>query len=145
VYADIPKEPEIRQSDTFIRAINSPQTLKSAPRSEITPRVALCSCVIFAKLITDFQQIVGYAKNWPINTSSPEIGGVVITNENPKWGHVAVIKEIKENSIIVDETNYKPCAKTTRELSLNDPAILGFWSPEPFVVPLTLTHSSLQN
>ena len=85
-----------------------------------------CSCVTFVKGLTGLQETVGAARNWPINSKIPTVGGVVVLNES-KFGHVAYITAVSQNSFTVVEDNYVPCAKSTRTLLLTDPGILGYW------------------
>ncbi len=85
-----------------------------------------CSCVTFAKSETGFTEAIGYAKNWPINSEQPVIGGVVIFREGLA-GHVAYIQNLAGDQIFIKEANYLPCKQTTRIININDPDILGFW------------------
>lgn len=87
-----------------------------------------CSCVSFVKFVTGYKEPVGNARNWPKVLLLPFVGGVVITNESPA-GHVAVITQVDfdNETITIVETNYKPCKKGTRTLSMNSPKILGYW------------------
>ena len=48
---------------------------------------------------------MGNAKNWTINSDTPEVGGVVITNES-RLGHVAYIKAVEGDYIEISEMNY---------------------------------------
>lgn len=92
-----------------------------------------CSCVLAVKRLTGFTQSVGYAKNWPRNTDTPQVGGVVITNESSsgtyKTGHVAYISVIQDDVITLDEWNYVRCKHTTRTIKVGDKRIIGFWKP----------------
>jgi surface antigen len=87
-----------------------------------------CSCVMKAKELTGYNKSVGYAMNWPINSTTPVVGGVVVTNESD-YGHVAYILEVFSDSIKVVEGNFVHCEVTTRVIKLNDPIIKGFWQP----------------
>jgi hypothetical protein len=99
------------------------------PPPPVRPRTGnYCSCVNYVKALTGFSQSIGYARNWPINSSTPFVGAVVVTSEGP-YGHVAVITAITEDGfLILDEANYSPCRHTTgRHLSVDSPLILGYW------------------
>lgn len=97
----------------------APKTLKRVTN--------FCSCVTFAESQTGFAGPVGAAKNWPINSIWPVVGGVVVTYES-SLGHVAVIKAVIGNMLILDEANYVRCTHTTtRELPIDSPLIKGFW------------------
>ena len=90
-----------------------------------------CSCVAFVKRLTGFNEPVGYAKNWPVNSKVPVVGGVVITNESSfggvRTGHVAYISAIDGDTLTLLEANYVRCKQSTRKLNINDKRILGFW------------------
>ena len=65
----------------------------------------------------------------PSTLDEPEPGAVVIfKNVYPygKYGHLAVVTEVNEESFKVVEKNLKPCDITTRTIKKNDPAIEGF-------------------
>ena len=100
---------------------------KQQSNKKIATTGNFCSCVVFARYLTAFNQSVGAARNWPKNTPYPSVGGVVITNESYA-GHVAVITKINADSIEVVEANYIPCSKSTRTILLNSPIIMGYWS-----------------
>jgi len=86
-----------------------------------------CSCVLTVKAWTGYSTPVGFARNWPKNTDTPVVGGVVITNEG--WaGHVAYIMEVTTETITVKEGNFRRCALSTRIIPLTSPVILGYWS-----------------
>jgi len=88
-----------------------------------------CSCVLFAKRLTGFTQSVGYAKNWPRNTETPQVGGVVITSESSGYntGHVAVISAIEGDTLTLQEANFERCKHTSRKIKVDDKIILGYW------------------
>lgn len=87
-----------------------------------------CSCVLYARALTGFNQTVGAAKNWPVNSPAPLAGGVVVM----RWanvGHVAVITDVTNADFGIKEANYARCQLTARRITLNDPDIIGFWAP----------------
>jgi|GEM_PF-1279457 len=80
----------------------------------------------------------GHAKSWLANASragyaignTPRIGAIVSTKES-YYGHVAIVEEIKSNSIIISEMNHvKPWVVNKRELSINDRRINGYIYPK---------------
>ncbi len=86
-----------------------------------------CSCVSYAKSVTGYSTSVGAAKNWPITSQWPTVGAVVVLSES--WaGHVAVVRAVKDNTIVIDETNYIPCQKGAREIEIDSPEIKGYWN-----------------
>lgn len=114
--------------DSYIFSNNIPTPKKPEYRSY--SKTVKCSCVLYARLITGLNESVGLAKNWPINSKYPTIGGVVVTSEG-KVGHVAVIKDIKDGKLILDESNWVSCTITSgRELPIDSPLIRGYWDKE---------------
>ena len=91
-----------------------------------------CSCVSTARALTGINVgPIGLAKNHPINTDTPIIGGIVITTESYA-GHLATVTGIDENYIYVTDGNYVPCAVTKRKIKRDDPVIRGyFWQHTP--------------
>ncbi len=90
-----------------------------------------CSCVQFVKGLTGYDKVVGKAKNWPINSTLPSVGGVVITRESSAGtytGHVAFITSIEGNTMTLTEANYIHCKKSQRKMQIDDPIIVGFWN-----------------
>ena len=86
-----------------------------------------CSCVLYVEKVAgiDLPQI-GYARNLKTNSKWPQIGSIVKTNEG--WaGHLAVVSKIEGNTITIEESNYVPCQKGTRQLKLDDERILGYY------------------
>lgn len=81
----------------------------------------------------------GNAKNWLANAkaagyetgSAPHPGSVVVTSENKRYGHVAYVKQVTEDSIVIEEMNFAGWNKiSTRTLSLNNPVIRGYIYPK---------------
>lgn len=70
----------------------------------------------------------GNAINWPVNSETPKIGGIVKTNEDRYGrGHVAYIESIRGDDITVSEMNVKGWnIKSTRQISIHNSHILGF-------------------
>ncbi len=88
-----------------------------------------CSCVSYARYATGINVgPIGLAKNHPVNSSSPVVGGLVITYES--WtGHMGVVTELKEQTFRMQEYNYFPCQYSERELPYNYKLIKGFYNP----------------
>jgi len=87
----------------------------------------VCSCVLWAEWESGLNPgVIGYAKNWPINSYTPIVGEVVILNEG-RYGHVAVITAVNLDSIDIIEANYSTCRVTTRTLLLTNPDIRGYY------------------
>ncbi len=84
-------------------------------------------CVAFVQA-HGFSSLHGNAYQWAryINTKVPTIGGVIVF-KGGKYGHVALITAIKENSIqIVEQNYYGPRIIDHREISKKDKSIVGF-------------------
>jgi hypothetical protein len=123
VIADTPKLPEIRQSDTFISeryVLYAPVTLENGLGEEFSG-----NCVMYVKYrMNRLNEAWGVAK-YIKPTSDPYIGGAVLTNEG-RFGHVAYITDIKDDTLFLIEANFIPNKISTRSLSLDDPVIRGF-------------------
>lgn len=84
-------------------------------------------CVDFVQA-HGFSKMYGNAYTWKryINTPVPVAGGVVVF-KGGRWGHIAIITAVKENSIqVVEQNYYGPYIIDHREISLTDRAIVGF-------------------
>lgn len=90
--------------------------------------IGLCSCVVWVQ-----QQIptfpMGDADEIKAN-SYPQEGGVVLF-QYEVLGHVAIIREIHTDYMLVEETNYHMCQHGFRRVPYTDPHIRGFWAPSP--------------
>lgn len=118
-------QPEVPYIVVYERYVPSPPKLSPKPR----PLGNACSCVNTAKSLTGYAEPVGMARNWPINSLVPVIGGVVVTNES-SVGHTAYISDIVSGELILAEGNYQKCKFTFgRKLAINSSLILGFWKP----------------
>jgi surface antigen len=97
-------------------------------------------CVAYCKAKTGYSGKVSSAKNWPINSRKPVIGGVVVLNIG-YFGHVAYIESVNEKKKIFTVSqfnfgklicpecgvteNYKKVTRNT--YSLGDKRIIGYW------------------
>lgn len=73
------------------------------------------------------------AQVWKQN---PQIGDVIISNDNPTYGHVAVVNEVLPNGMVrVTESNYHGDERVThnRLISINSPRIYGAIHARPKV------------
>lgn len=85
------------------------------------------SCVCWAKEAVRYKGEIGNAINWPRNSDSPIVNGVVIMKSKLYNGHVAVITKIEGKKLYLKEANYKPGIVSERVILLNDDKIIGFW------------------
>jgi len=68
----------------------------------------------------------GNARNWPVNSTEPKVGGIVVTYES-RYGHVAYIEAVNGDDITLSEMNYKWWGKAnTRIINKNNKVIKGF-------------------
>lgn len=84
-------------------------------------------CVSYVKYITGvtYAGDAWYWKNY-INTTEPIIGDIVVLNES-RLGHVAVIKGIYDDSILITEQNYNVrYIISERTISKSYPYIVGY-------------------
>jgi len=91
------------------------------------------SCVPYARHKTGIQ-LFGVARTFLsqapdagyATSTMPAKGGIVVTSESSA-GHVAVVEDVKENSIVVSEQNYDGLyIISSRIITLDDPIILGY-------------------
>ncbi len=86
------------------------------------------ACVTFARNFTQATPDVvgGMARNVATNTTTPEIGAIVKTNES-RFGHLAVVIGLTDDTETVVESNYHWNGVIgIREISLTDPKIVGY-------------------
>jgi len=59
--------------------------------------------------------------------STPAVGAIVATNENPRYGHVAYVEAVSDGNITVSEMNYIGLGiKSVRVLAASSPIIKGY-------------------
>ncbi|MCL5667181.1 MAG: CHAP domain-containing protein [Patescibacteria group bacterium] len=80
----------------------------------------------------------GNAKNWLANAraygavtnSKPAAGAIVVTNENTRYGHVAIVEKVTDDSIYVSEMNYNAFGKVDyRYIPIHSSVIRGYIYP----------------
>lgn len=114
------KEPPSIESQ-YIVALNSPVIAQNWPRNDLYAD----NCVMYAKYVLGHSGALGVAKDIKPNTQTPVVGGIVLTSEG-QFGHVAVILEVSDTSLLVTEANYIPDTISTRSIQLDDPSIRGY-------------------
>lgn len=82
-------------------------------------------CVVYARQETGISAIRGIARNIRTNSMTPVIGAVVKTSES-RLGHVAVIKDMKGDWMLIREANYKSGYITERWVRINSSFIRGY-------------------
>lgn len=92
----------------------------------------VCSCVKYAKTL-----VAGVpsqnADRFVSNTSIAHVGELALFRYSNGIAHVAVVTAVNKYTFVVAESNFKPCYTGRRTVSLNDPALVGFWFPEKYV------------
>ncbi len=78
----------------------------------------------------------GHAKSWLANAQKygysigkePKVGAIVsLRGVNTWYGHVALVEEVKDNTIVISEMNYLgPWKVNRREININDWRIIGY-------------------
>lgn len=80
----------------------------------------------------------GNAKNWLANaraygaiiSDTPTVGSIVVTTDNARYGHVALVTDVDEKGFTVSEMNYEKFGKVnTRWISKSSKIIRGFIYP----------------
>lgn len=137
--AEEQRQREINEYNQRQQAIQQEQVQRTAVRNQSDARVTIrepypvsnyCSCVDYVRAVTGIDVgVIGYARNWPINSQEPRVGGVVITAESSA-GHVAKIIGIEGDDLILDEANYSRCRRTSgRRLNRHNRVVRGFYNP----------------
>lgn len=88
----------------------------------------LCSCVGYAR--SQSPKNIPFptdARDIKPNAAKPTLGAWVLLQTGNPYGHVAVVLEVLPGEIRITEANFKPCERTERILSVDDPSILGYY------------------
>ena len=84
-------------------------------------------CVGYVKYITGIDYS-GNAIVWKdyINLTSPEVGAIVVLQVG-RWGHIGLVKEIKDDKIVVRSRNWRGLwVISDDEFDMDDLRILGY-------------------
>lgn len=111
---------------------NSGYSGKLTPGSHIFP-AGYCTWYVASKIKIPWH---GNAKEWPTNarafgavlTSKPIPGAIVVTSDNSRYGHVALVEEVNpDGTFIISEMNFKAFATVNkRTLNVSDKRIRTF-------------------
>lgn len=87
-----------------------------------------CSCVLYVKAKIGYTKSVGAARNFPINSSIPVKGAVIVTFES-RVGHVGIVSHSDDTYVYLEsEANYSRCKVTYgRKIALNSSVIKGYY------------------
>lgn len=119
--------------------INEPQQITNAMMSAYPEDSKGGQCTTFLHNIVDFPPIgdglnakKASIEKFGMSTEEwkqkPRIGDIIVTDENPTYGHTAVILDIKPNGdLILGESNYKRSETVSygRAININSSRILG--------------------
>lgn len=127
-----PKEPGlIIIQNSYILAINAP-TINEQLNPDIGTLPPRCpfelQCVSYVrKFIPSLPN--RNAKDIPINSDVPVVGSAALFYLGD-YGHVAYIKEIDKNRILISEQNLTECGKiSTQWIKITNPEIKGYFVP----------------
>jgi hypothetical protein len=95
------------------------------PKEVIEEDPILCNCYAYAKQV---YPTLPTTKKLLASTSK-KFGKVAVFDYDG-LPHYAVVDSMGIGTFTVTETNYKRCQRTTRTIKFNDPALVGFWSPD---------------
>ena len=101
----------------------------SFAQSDSIPESVLCSCVRGARWLGVDIPLVEATYFQSFKPQTPTLNGLVLMSYKNGVNHVAVIKDFREDGLLVQETNYKSCQFTERLIDFRDRAIRGFWAP----------------
>ncbi len=86
-----------------------------------------CSCVDTARALSGINVgPIGYAKNHPINSNTPNVGAIIVTSES-YYGHLGVVIAINGDTLTIQEGNYFKCQLSSRKISTNYDKIIGYY------------------
>lgn len=108
-------------------------TVAKRTQSDITFKTGYYQCVVYARKVTGDERVKGLARTIKPNSQIPAVGSVVVTKESlpgKNTGHVAVVIEVTDTHIVLEEANYYRGGKTNvsvgRKLALNSTLIVGY-------------------
>lgn len=125
---------KIAKKQVVKKAAKNPVKIKKAIKRNGTKKkgVGNGQCVAFAKWAAGLPGCRGNAIEWTkyINSNEPKEGAVAVFDYG-RYGHVAVVTDVKEDAITVKEQNYYgPYIISSRKLDKTDPHILGYVTKE---------------
>lgn len=108
--APVPR-PAVKQPSTVVGGSTETSPLEDDGTGHIFPK-GYCTWYVASRIHVPWG---GNAKNWPANaraygalvTMEPAAGSIVVTNDNSRYGHVAIVEQVTDDSILVSEMNYK--------------------------------------
>lgn len=86
------------------------------------------TCVIFVKSFFGVKDSWGWARNVKVNSKTPQVGSVMVTNQS-KWGHIQIVLTPvdEHNGIWIVDSNYNFDGKVRiRYVILNKTPVIGY-------------------
>lgn len=84
------------------------------------------NCVRYLESIgIDVPNGYGLAKNIPVSTKTPHVGAIMVSYESGA-GHVSVVREIRNDTLVIEDGNYFSGYRTIRIINRNSSLIKGF-------------------
>lgn len=65
-----------------------------------------------------------------IDSKNAKIGRVAIIQTGQQWGHVAIVREVKDDQITIEEANFVRNKITIRTGTKEELKIVGFFNPQ---------------
>lgn len=85
----------------------------------------LCNCVLYAESVLGLKYL-GVAKDiLGLSREYLRTSRLVVTSEG-KYGHVAIITQVKDGLLYLKEANYYHCQESERTLPIDSPLIIGY-------------------
>jgi hypothetical protein len=123
------KAEERQRPKPVVKKVTPTKTTPTGSNSVIINSTSanLCSCVLFAKAKSGRNPgSVGFARNWPVNSQTPQVGAVILTRESSA-GHAGVVTGVDSEWVYVNDANYSRCRETNRKLPINSHLIRGYY------------------
>lgn len=84
------------------------------------------NCVKYLESIgIDVPNGYGLAKNIPVSTKTPHVGAIMVSFESTA-GHVSVVREVRADTLVIEDGNYFSGYRTIRIINRNSSLIKGF-------------------
>lgn len=122
------------QSSTNYTAVNTVAGDKYSPAQGLGKKYPWGQCTYYVA-IRRYVPWSGNAKSWLVNArafgfetgSIPVPGAIMVTSENPRWGHVAYVEAVNDGKVTVSEMNFVGLGiKSVRVISASSSIIRGY-------------------
>lgn len=87
-----------------------------------------CSCVSYARYKTGINVgPIGVARNHPVNSIVPVVGGLAVFGGS-STGHLVAVVALGPETFRIAEYNHVPCKYSERDIRYDDPLLKGFYN-----------------